>query len=142
MRCVYCNKEIIDRKRELGDTDYSKVYRSSEHIIQNALGGKLETVNICCDRCNFHIEELIDRSFCDIFVPFTSNIENFRKSNNSNNAPKYSGYGMYTEENEIKLVFADVIKNSKVKKSSQLIAIEKEKGTNKLNERLKDTLKK
>ena len=38
MRCIYCNQEI----RTL----------SKEHIIQNALGGSLESFKICCDKCN------------------------------------------------------------------------------------------
>ncbi|MFL0251161.1 HNH endonuclease [Clostridium neuense] len=140
MYCNYCNKEIIDAKRPKGNTDYSKVYRSSEHIIQNAIGGRLESEKICCDRCNFHLEELIDKSFCDIFVPFISNINNFKKTNNSNNAPKCSGYAIYNEGNKNKMVFADVIKKSKVKKSNELIKIEKEAGTKNLDERIKNCL--
>ena len=79
MYCSYCNKEIINKKRPNGDTDYSKAYKSSEHIIQNAIGGKLESEKICCDRCNFHIEQLIDKKFCDIFSPIISDIKNFKK---------------------------------------------------------------
>ncbi|MBC2580834.1 HNH endonuclease [Clostridium sp. DJ247] len=140
MHCIYCNKEIINDKRPHGDTDYSKVYRSSEHIIQNAIGGKLESEKICCDRCNFHIEELIDKDFCDIFVPFISGIKDFKKTNNPNSEPKYSGYAIYNKDNENKMVFADVIKKSKVRKSSELIRIEKEVGTEGLNGRIRNYL--
>lgn len=142
MNCVYCNKKIIEAKRSRGDTDYSKVYSSSEHIIQNAIGGKLESEKICCDRCNFHMEELIDKAFCNIFAPFTSNIKNFKKTNNSNSEPKYSGYALYNKENEKKMIYADVIKNSKVKHSSEIIKIEKEVGTENLNKRIKNSLNK
>lgn len=140
MHCIYCNKEIINTKRPQGDTDYSKAYRSSEHIIQNAIGGKLESEKICCDRCNFHIEELIDKAFCDIFVPFISDIKDFKKTNNSNSEPKYSGYAIYNKGNENKMVFADIIKKSKVKKSSELIEIEKKVGTKDLDKRIKNCL--
>lgn len=140
MYCSYCNKEIINKKRPNGDTDYSKAYKSSEHIIQNAIGGKLESEKICCDRCNFHLEELIDKAFCDIFVPFTSDIKDFKKTNNSNSEPKCSGYAISNKGNEKKLVYGEVIKGSKLKKSNELIKIEKEIGTENLNTRLKSSL--
>lgn len=138
---MYCGKKIIDQKRPDGDKDYSKVYRSSEHIIQNALGGRLESESICCDRCNFHLEELIDKKFCNIFAPFVSDIKNFRKTNNSNSEPKYSGYAMYRKESKNKIVHAEVIKQSKVKKSQEIIDIEKKDGTGNLDKRIKNALK-
>lgn len=139
--CIYCGKEIINEKRLNGDKDYSKVYKSSEHIIQNALGGKLESENICCDRCNFHIEELIDKKFCDIFAPITSCIKNFKKTNNSNSLSKYSGYGIYNKDYENKIVHAEIIKQSQAKKSQDIIEIEKKESTNNLDERIKSALK-
>lgn len=141
VKCMYCGKKIIDQKRPDGDKDYSKVYRSSEHIIQNALGGRLESESICCDRCNFHLEELVDKKFCDIFAPFVSDIKNFRKTNNANSEPKYSGHAMYSKESRNKIVRAEVIKQSKVKKSQEIIDIEKEDGTENLDKRIKNALK-
>ena len=47
MKCVYCQKEITKK--------------SSEHVIQNALGGFLETENICCPECNLAVEKNIDK---------------------------------------------------------------------------------
>lgn len=140
MNCIYCGKEIINTKRPHGDKNYSKVYRSSEHVIQNAIGGKLESEKICCDRCNFHIEELVDKEFCEIFSPIISHINNFRKTNNSNSAPKYSGYALYNNGNENIIISADVIKKSKLKQSSELIEIEKKNGTCELNKRLKEKI--
>lgn len=142
MYCSYCNKEIINKKRPNGDTDYSKAYKSSEHIIQNAIGGKLESEKICCDRCNFHIEQLIDKKFCDIFSPIISDIKNFKKTNNCNNSSKYEGYAMLTKGDKNIIIRGDVIKNSKVKYSRQLIEIEKEAGTEDLNNRLKNSINK
>ena len=141
VKCVYCGKEIIDQKRPHGDKDYSKVYKSSEHIIQNALGGKIESEKICCDRCNLHIEELIDKKFNDIFVPFISDIKDFKKTNNANSKPKYSGYALYHKGPESKIVRADVIKQSKVKMSREIIEIEKEEGMDNLNERKEKAMK-
>lgn len=142
MNCNYCNKEIINKSRPNMDKDYSKVYRSSEHIIQNALGGKLESEKICCDRCNFHIEELIDKKFCDIFSPLISKIKNFRKTNNKKSLPKYSGYAMYSKDNKNIIISADVIKKSKLKHSTELIEIEKKDGMNDFNKRLKESINK
>ena len=138
MNCVYCNKEIISEKRKDEDKDYSKVYLSSEHIIQNSLGGRLESKEICCDRCNFHIEELIDKEFCKIFAPIIASIDNLKKTNKNNSKPKYSGYAL-DEENA--LVFADVIKQSKVVNSKEILDKEKGKATKDLDKRLKNSYK-
>ena len=61
MKCVYCQKEITKK--------------SSEHVIQNALGGFLETENICCPECNLAVEKNIDKDFVKIFSPITNNID-------------------------------------------------------------------
>ena len=61
--CIYCNKEITTR--------------SKEHVIQNALGGLLESTDICCADCNNFISKHIDAPFTKIFNPIISRIENF-----------------------------------------------------------------
>lgn len=53
MKCIYCEETIL------------KV--SKEHIIQNALGGELQSEDICCDECNNKISKLIDKPFVDHF---------------------------------------------------------------------------
>lgn len=139
--CIYCGKKIINQKRPTGDKDYSKVYKSSEHIIQNALGGKFESENICCDRCNFHLEDLIDKNFCSIFAPLVSDIKGFKKTNNRNSEPKYSGYAIYNKNGKKKIVRANVIKGEKIKKSEEIIEYEKEQGTKNLDKRIAEKLK-
>lgn len=141
MKCVYCKKEIINFKRPNKDKNYLNVYKSSEHIIQNALGGKLQSNNICCDRCNYHIERIIDKKFCDIFAPFTSNIKDFRKTSNSSSEPPYSGYALYNDEGKNKIAYVETIKNSKVKRSQEIIENEKKKGQEGLHKRINDQLK-
>lgn len=79
--CVYCNKEITTR--------------SSEHVIQNALGGLLESEDICCPECNNHISREIDKPFTTIFNPILGNIENLGKTNNKDSMPAYSGTVKY-----------------------------------------------
>ena len=43
-RCVYCGKVITKS--------------SKEHVIQNALGGKYESEDICCGECNNYVSKL------------------------------------------------------------------------------------
>ena len=49
--------------------------KSSEHIIQNAIGGILESVDICCPECNLAVEKFVDKDFVKIFSPITNNID-------------------------------------------------------------------
>lgn len=135
-KCLYCGKDIIDSSRPDNDKDYSRAYKSSEHIIQNAVGGKLESVNICCDRCNVHIEELVDKDFCKTFVPVTNSISNFAKSRKSN-APAYSGYAYNSYLGEESIYSASIIKGNSVKNSNELIEKLKKEGTNDLNQKKK-----
>ncbi|MBS6221385.1 MAG: hypothetical protein KH900_13265 [[Clostridium] symbiosum] len=139
--CIYCGKEIINQKRASNNKDYSQVFKSSEHIIQNALGGKLESEKICCDRCNYHMEKLVDKKFCVLFAALTSKIEGLKKTNNTNSKPVYSGYAIYSNEDTKKLVQAEVIKKSNVKKSQELIDIEKHNGLDNLDNRLRNAIK-
>ena len=57
MKCVYCQKEITTK--------------SSEHVIQNAIGGILESEDICCPECNLAVEKFVDKDFVKIFSPIT-----------------------------------------------------------------------
>ena len=82
--CFYCNKELIER--------------SSEHIIQNSLGGLLESLDICCPKCNNFISKHIDVPFSKIFNPIISRIENFNKTNNKKSKPPYTGKILYNGE--------------------------------------------
>ena len=79
--CIYCNKEITKR--------------SSEHVIQNALGGLLESEDICCPDCNNFISKHIDAPFTKIFNPIISQIENFSKTNNTKSLPPCTGKAKY-----------------------------------------------
>lgn len=82
--CIYCNKEITTR--------------SSEHVIQNALGGLLESTDICCPDCNNFISKHIDAPFTKIFNPIISRIENFSKTNNTKSMPPCSGMVLYKDK--------------------------------------------
>ena len=82
--CVYCGKEISTR--------------SSEHVIQNALGGLLESEDICCPECNNYISAAIDKPFTTIFNPIIGNIKDLAKSNKKNSTPMYTGTVHYQGE--------------------------------------------
>jgi hypothetical protein len=94
-KCVYCGK-VIEK-------------RSKEHIIQNAIGGLYESVDICCDKCNNYISKHIDAPFTKIFNPIISKVENFAKTNNTNSHPVCTGKARYNNE-----IYDVIIKNGKV----------------------------
>ena len=79
--CVYCGKEITTR--------------SSEHVIQNALGGRFESTDICCPECNNHISQHIDNPFTKTFNPIIGQIGDLTKSHNKNSTPPYTGTVQY-----------------------------------------------
>ncbi|SOD17321.1 HNH endonuclease [Fibrobacter sp. UWB16] len=79
MRCVYCKKEIF--------------VKSSEHVIQNAIGGILESENICCPECNLAVEKFVDKDFVKIFSPITNNIDYLPKRSSTESS--YDGQVMY-----------------------------------------------
>lgn len=93
--CIYCNKEITTR--------------SSEHVIQNALGGLLESEDICCPECNNYISKYIDAPFTKTFNPIISRIDNFSKTNNTKSAPPCTGTVSYNGRE-----YSAIIKNGKV----------------------------
>lgn len=82
--CVYCGKEITTR--------------SSEHVIQNALGGLYESEDICCPECNNYISRCIDAPFTTIFNPIISKIDNFSKTNNPKSMPSCTGKVVYNNK--------------------------------------------
>lgn len=102
MKCVYC-KKTLDKG-------------SKEHIIQNALGGLYESVNICCDECNkIAISQKIDAPFTKIFNPIISRIDNLAKTNNTKSKPSCRGKAKYDGE-----IYDVIIKNGKVVQCSVL----------------------
>ena len=90
MNCVYCAKQIT--------------VGSSEHIIQNAIGGLEESTDICCSECNNYISRYIDKPFVSTFNPIIARIDNFAKTNNKKSLPSYSGRAKYKGE-EYNVVF-------------------------------------
>lgn len=96
-KCVYCGKFITKRSRE--------------HIIQNAIGGLLESEDICCPDCNSYVSKYIDTPFTRIFNPIISRIPNITKTNNTNSMPSCKGIAMYNGDGKVYNVW---IKQGKV----------------------------
>ncbi len=71
MVCIYCGAKIDDDNK------------SKEHIINNGLGGLIESYDICCNKCNNIVEKSIDNGFCKIFSPIVTQITNMKKSRKS-----------------------------------------------------------
>ena len=82
--CVYCNREITTPSRE--------------HVIQNALGGLLESEDICCPGCNNYISQEIDKPFTTIFNPLLGGIDDMAKTNNKKSNPPYTGKVLYNNQ--------------------------------------------
>lgn len=59
-----------------------------EHIIHNALGGKLKAKNVLCDECGNKLGSTIDKDFCNIFFPLTARINIVRDSPLNNSSIK------------------------------------------------------
>lgn len=93
--CVYCGKEITTR--------------SSEHVIQNALGGLYESEDICCPECNNYVSHFIDAPFTKIFNPIISQIVNFSKTNNTKSLQPCTGKILYNNK-----IYDAFIKGGKV----------------------------
>lgn len=79
--CVYCQQKINQI--------------SKEHVIQNALGGLYESIEICCGDCNNFISKKIDVPFTSNFNSIISNIPNMVKSNNKKSKPSCTGKALY-----------------------------------------------
>ena len=56
-KCYYCNQKFDDKNH----------LRHNEHIIQNAIGGRLKSNNILCEKCGCDLGKKIDAPFVKIF---------------------------------------------------------------------------
>lgn len=121
IRCVYCNKII-------------KI-ASSEHVIQNALGGLLESTKICCQNCNNLISRIIDKPFVSAFNPIIGNIINLRKTNKRKSRPSYTGKAFYDNK-----LYTVILKDKKIIACPELANFKKQKLTDEDLKSLEDGL--
>ena len=96
MKCIYCGEEILGRINHSKDGCCSS-NQSSEHVINNELGGTLECDAICCKTCNTRLSNQ-DRQFASNFAPYVSLIKDLHKTRNSKVKPKHQGVGILNGE--------------------------------------------
>ena len=94
--CVICGAPLDDSNR------------SSEHIIQNAIGGILEDSGIYCKNCNSKFGRDLDKKFTSIFSFFVDRLD-IKKSRKSKGSP-YTGIMFDIKGNRYRVTW----KNKKV----------------------------
>ena len=92
--CIYCGTPITTP--------------SMEHIIQQAIGGRYESADILCPKCNEIIGQRIDAPFSSIFNPIVDHIEDFIKQRKQSH-PSYKGTAEYSG-----VKYDVIIKNKRV----------------------------
>jgi hypothetical protein len=81
---------------------------SEEHIIPNALHGRLKSDSILCSKCNSTLGENIDAEFCEIFSCFTSPLDKKLASKDRGNKPsKAEGRVLLESGKELKVTFQE-----------------------------------
>lgn len=106
--CIYCGQKI------------EKI--SKEHVMQNALGGLYESIEICCGDCNNFISKNIDVPFTSAFNAIINKIPDMVKTNNKKSKPSCTGKALYKEK-----IYDVIIKGGKVVACSELSKIIKGK---------------
>lgn len=81
---------------------------SEEHIIPNALHGRLKSDSILCSKCNSTLGENIDAEFCKIFSCFTSPLDKKLASKDRGKKPsKAEGRVLLETGKELKVIFQE-----------------------------------
>ncbi|MBU3010283.1 HNH endonuclease [Polaribacter vadi] len=93
--CLICNEEMVERnfygQNKNQFTEKPKL-NHEEHIIQNAIGGRLKSSEILCEDCGNTLNKEIDISFVKLFDYFTQELKNrLPKERNSNVIKKIIG---------------------------------------------------
>jgi hypothetical protein len=86
MDCYICNKELKNKGAVSNSEKETETHQ--EHIIQNALRGKLSSDKILCSKCGNDLNTSIDVGFIKYFSPITELLDKFsiRKDHGNNNA--------------------------------------------------------
>lgn len=99
-RCYFCDSEIYESNR------------SSEHIIHQALGGLLESEEICCKQCNSSLGTSLDANFTKIFASITESFD--IKTTRKKSLLKYEGIVVHTDENGCKTTYKAKFKGTDI----------------------------
>ncbi len=92
MKCYICNRELTSEKNLSEEEKVNLSTTHREHIIHNAILGRLITNNILCKECGSNYSAN-DAAFTSLFYPFVKRLENFdvycRRSTNSHEIHGY-----------------------------------------------------
>lgn len=97
-KCYLCNRKLIDRPDSFDNKNVTHLQlpiRHEEHILHNALYGRLKNSEILCEPCGGELNDKIDRGFCSLFESFTEQLKPIlaSKDHGNNSSPKaLSGY--------------------------------------------------
>lgn len=79
--CYLCGQVMVDRKDYLEDNSKTiPKFKHDEHIIQNALYGRLTSYNILCETCGSKLSRDVDTDFVKLFDLFTAPINHILAS--------------------------------------------------------------
>ncbi|MCK9639875.1 MAG: HNH endonuclease [Prolixibacteraceae bacterium] len=84
-----------DHERNPEKFTFKPKFRHKEHIIQNALGGRLKTDGILCESCGSKLNDEIDTEFISLFKLFTEKMKSkLAKERNRNISNEVKGRHM------------------------------------------------
>lgn len=104
--CYLCGQQMIDKQEYLKNTQkFSSTpkFRHNEHIIQNALYGRLTDSNILCESCGAKLSETIDADFVKLFDGFTVPINHILASKDHGNSLKKTLRGFISKHDGQKI---------------------------------------
>lgn len=109
--CYLCGQTMIEKKGYLKkdiDNELPK-FKHDEHIIQNALYGRLKAPNILCEKCGSKLSKSIDTDFVKIFDLFTSPISHIlaSKDHGENGGKTLTGYIKKSDGTKIEVQVKD-----------------------------------
>lgn len=95
--CYLCGNVMISEEYYLSNKEEFKempCFLHDEHIIQNALHGKLKSNSILCKSCGTILGDEIDSQFVSLFAPFIERLKKFliRKDHGSKNIITLKGH--------------------------------------------------
>lgn len=101
--CYLCGNKMINERCYLSNKEEFKetpCFIHDEHIIQNALHGKLKSDSILCKSCGTILGDDIDSKFVSLFAPFIERLKKFliKKDHGDKNAITLKGHLYKNEE--------------------------------------------
>lgn len=76
--CLVCNRLMKTNKKEVQNPK-DECLGHEEHIIQNALGGRLKAYGVLCIDCGGTVNKTIDSAFINLFAVYTSRMDKLMK---------------------------------------------------------------